>query len=98
MLQTLVKNAVKHGIAPAVEGGAIDLRIEREESAGYRLTLKNTGVPYQSDGRSGTGLRNTRERLTLLYGPESRFQIGQSGPRETMVSFHVSGESLNDTN
>jgi LytS/YehU family sensor histidine kinase len=96
MLQTLVENAVKHGIAPAVEGGAIDLTVLGDRREGYKRTLKNTGIPYEGTKSGGTGLRNTRERLKLLYGAASRFSIARTGPRETVVSFHVSGASLND--
>ncbi len=58
--------------------------------------LSRTLVANRRSGAAGTGLRNTRERLTLLYGAQSQFQIARTGPRETVVSFNVTGDCLND--
>lgn len=98
MLQTLVENAVKHGIAPSLTGGSIDLAIDQPAMEWYRLTLTNTGAPYTKPAGmgTGTGLRNTRERLSLLYGSHSRFQISRTAKDETTVSFYFSGACLND--
>jgi two-component system sensor histidine kinase AlgZ len=66
MLQPLVENAIRHGIAPLSAPGQLDILVER---AGARLL-----VDVQNDGRqsaqagSGIGLANVRERLRHLYG------------------------------
>lgn len=71
LLQPLVENAVRHGIAPLRNGGTVDVRARRE---GDRLTLEIAddgpgfpGDPAASMNR-GLGLGNTRARLELLYG------------------------------
>ena len=100
MLQTLVENAVKHGIAPSLDGGEIEVGVEAASGKGYRATITNTGAPYddgRKSGQYGTGLRNTRERLTLLYGKESDFQIVKTGLRQTAVSFCFSGACLDES-
>lgn len=75
LLLTLVENAVRHGIDPAVKGGRIDVRATRE---GRRLALlvTDTGVGLQGSGASqGTGLANLRERLQLAFGSDAELQL-----------------------
>jgi two-component system, LytTR family, sensor kinase len=76
ILQPLVENAVRHGIAPTVEGGKITIRSELHELA-LRILVKNTGarhaLPLKTTG--GIGLSNTAERLRTLYAPHHKFEI-----------------------
>lgn len=46
-LQTLVENAVKHGIAPSIEGGRIAIEIAQQPNKLYSLRVTNTGIRYQ---------------------------------------------------
>lgn len=75
MLQTLVENAVRHGIAKMKQGGEV-LITARPHEEGMLLRVSNTGY-YGGDtlGESGIGLRNTRDRLHHLYGGRARFDI-----------------------
>ncbi|HEY4363670.1 MAG TPA: histidine kinase [Bryobacteraceae bacterium] len=68
LLQTLVENAIKHGIARQPQGGRIVIR-GAKQSNGVLLRVENTGSlsPASSSGGS-LGLANARERLRLLYG------------------------------
>ncbi|MDL2355131.1 MAG: histidine kinase [Pseudomonadota bacterium] len=76
MLQPLVENAIRHGIAPLSTPGRLDILVKR---AGARLL-----VDVQNDGRqpahagSGIGLANVRERLRHLYGDDQRVDAGWS--------------------
>src|SRR5947207_4226537 len=66
MLATLVENAIKHGIAPLAEGGAIRIKAERLTDA-LRLTVADTGCGFfAGSSGSGVGLANIRARLAAL--------------------------------
>ena len=86
MLQTLVENGIKHGIARLVEGGKISI-----EAAvlGERLNIRirNSGQCCQPDeaGSRGLGIENTRQRLKLIYGDAAVFSIGNETP-ETVLT------------
>ncbi|HMN04925.1 MAG TPA: histidine kinase [Flavobacteriales bacterium] len=75
MLQTLVENAVRHGIAKVKQGGEVFISAAPWEG-GMLLTVRNTGH-YKEGGQagSGIGLRNTRQRLHHLYGGKARMEI-----------------------
>ncbi len=70
LLQPLVENAIRHGIALRTEGGAMRLGIEGEQHL-LRIELHNEGVPATSDERAqrstAIGLANMRQRLETLY-------------------------------
>jgi hypothetical protein len=94
-LQTLVENAVKHGIAPSIEGGRIEIAISQQSDKLYRLSVTNTGTPYQPQvAANGTGLANTRARLNLLYGHRHQFKIECDDQRRTIASFNFTGEKI----
>lgn len=78
ILQPLVENALRHGIAPRISGGRIDVTARQ---AGDRLilTVRDDGVGLSpdkiSDFHSGVGLSNTRSRLENLYRDRHRFEF-----------------------
>ncbi len=81
VLQPLVENAIRHGIAHLVEGGAIRLAASL---AGGRLELavENPCDPDRPRGPTpGVGLANVRSRLVALYGTQARFEAAESGGR-----------------
>ncbi len=70
LLQPLVENAIRHGVAPRPAGGRVVFRAERQ---GERLTIEvcddGPGFPALPVGfAEGLGIRNTRERLRQLFG------------------------------
>lgn len=93
MLQTLVENAVRHGIAKRTEGGEVLIGAQRGLN-GLVLSVRNTGhfVPGRVEG-SGIGLRNTRERLERLYGEQAVLSIHN---RDGMVVTEVEIPATND--
>ncbi len=77
MLQTLVENAIKHGISKQMKGGVI--RIVSAVSGGrHQLLVQNTGHlnGYAKHG-GGFGIASTKDRLNLLYGENASFEISQ---------------------
>ncbi|MFO1198604.1 MAG: histidine kinase [Burkholderiaceae bacterium] len=71
-LQTLVENAIKHGIEPATRGGEIAVRA-RPDDGGWRIEVADSGVGLRDaatpGASTGTGLANLGERLRLALGP-----------------------------
>jgi len=75
LLQPLAENALHHGIEPAECGGRLEIRVRAHQHT-MTLELLDDGVGLAASGkRNGTGLRNTRERLTHLYGDAGQLEI-----------------------
>jgi two-component system sensor histidine kinase AlgZ len=76
LLQPLVENAVKHGIAGMVEGGSIRLAVRRQ-GADVSVTVENAFDPEMAPPRNlGLGLDHVRRRLHLRYGEDAAFDAG----------------------
>ena len=94
MLQTLVENAIKHGVSTAVKGGFVEVCSDIVADK-LHITIRNTGVLGDKEASGGFGLANTAQRLELLYGPEAQFQIFQedentnNGPFNTGSIVHA---------
>ena len=73
LLQQLVENAVKHGVAQDTAGGEIVIS-GRNTAAGLELRVENTGTLKEST-RKGFGIENVRERLRLLCGAAASFDL-----------------------
>jgi sensor histidine kinase YesM len=79
LLQTLVENAVKYGIAPRREGGEIAITA-RCEHGQLRLQVTNPGTLAAGGGSTGVGLRNAAERLQLLFGAQATLDLREGPP------------------
>lgn len=78
ILQPLVENAIKHGIAPRSSGGRIDINASRNNGdLEISVTDDGLGVPFGDVDNlvEGIGLSNTRRRLKHLYGDKHRFDL-----------------------
>jgi len=79
VLQPLVENALRHGIAPKVSGGRIDIVARRDSSGQLALVVRDDGYGVPHDElealNEGVGVSNTRSRLALLYGDRYRFEF-----------------------
>ncbi len=87
LLQTLVENAIKHGVSKPIKGGFIHLQTYIEQD---HLTIKinNTGQLKTTESE-GFGLENTAQRLQLIYGASSKFDIEQLGPDVVSATIFV---------
>ena len=77
VIQPLVENAVKHGIALLDEGGEI-LMLGRLVKEGLRFSIENPYDPLAPASRSGIGLANVRQRLEARYGNAARLEVEAS--------------------
>lgn len=82
MLQTIVENAIKHGISKTMEGGLILVETKKEVNGSICLIVRNTGI-LQTDKDSGIGIENTVRRLDLLYKGKATIELIQE--REFVV-------------
>ena len=91
ILQPLVENAVRHGIASA---GRVAVRVARDGDT-LRMEVSDSGAACPSDGH-GIGLANTRARLERLYGAAQRFELAQTAAGTKAIielPFHRAGEA-----
>ena len=106
ILQPIVENAIRHGIAPRSTLGLIEIHTERHNGT-LRIQVRDNG-PGLSDHRTsenvfkkGLGLANTEKRLEQLYGAEHVFDIGDD-PRGGLlvtleIPFHKDGSTSGPT-
>lgn len=74
MLQTLVENAIKHGISRVVNGGTVRIG-SHLKNLHHEITIENTGQILEARNGQGFGLQSTRQRLSLLFGSRASFDI-----------------------
>lgn len=92
LLQPIVENSIRHGLAPKLAGGAVTLRARRL-AAQIELEIEDNGcgmVPEQVAPRGhGIGLSNVRERLQVLYGGAATLDIRSHPGEGTLVRICV---------
>ncbi|HLM60535.1 MAG TPA: histidine kinase [Pyrinomonadaceae bacterium] len=97
ILQPIVENAIRHGIAPRAEAGLIQVQVRRENGF-VELSVKDNGVGLnETEGiKSGIGLSNTRKRLEKLYGEQYGFEISSPSTGgfqvKLKIPFHTNGD------
>jgi LytS/YehU family sensor histidine kinase len=74
MLQTLVENAIKHGLEPKPEGGRLEIGAEIVDGQ-LAVHVLDTGMGFMPKAEGGVGLANVRERLTALYNGRAELII-----------------------
>ena len=90
MVQTLVENAIKHGLEPKPEGGRLKLKAEVVHGK-LSVTVADTGLGFgrAATAGGGVGLANIRERLQLLYGAKASLTITENPGGGTRVTLAV---------
>ncbi|HTE43754.1 MAG TPA: histidine kinase [Gemmatimonadaceae bacterium] len=85
VLQPLVENALRHGIARRSEGGTVEI-VARREGETLVLTVRDDGQGLAKvPPPFGVGLTNTRERLRTMYGNDASLSIVPSSQRGTIA-------------
>jgi hypothetical protein len=83
VLQPLVENAVRHGVAHVLDSGLVRIRVEKRVAT-LVVTVDNPCDADRPAGRgTGLGLRNVRERLDSLYGGDALLQTEEKDGRFT---------------
>jgi signal transduction histidine kinase len=97
MLQSLVENAIKHGLEPKAEGGRLTLRAQIEHGR-LALSVADTGLGFgqSATGGTGVGLANIRERLALLYGAKASLDVADNPAGGTIATITVPYRSLEE--
>jgi signal transduction histidine kinase len=90
MLQSLVENAIKHGLEPKAEGGLLMVSAEIVHGK-LAVTVADTGLGFGVADTAGTGigLSNIRERLALLYGGKASLTVTETVGGGTTVTITV---------
>ncbi len=98
MIQSLVENAIKHGLEPKAEGGELMIRAEILHGK-LAVTVADTGLGFGKAATAGTGvgLANIRERLQLLYGNAATLAVTENLPSGTKVTVTVPYKSIDIT-
>jgi LytS/YehU family sensor histidine kinase len=90
MLQSLVENAIKHGLECKPEGGTLRVKAEVAHNK-LHVTVSDDGVGFGVMPSKGTGLglSNTRERLKLLHGEAGQLHISPNSPGGVIATIEV---------
>ncbi len=90
MLQSLVENAIKHGLEPKADGGTLLVSAEIVHGK-LEVTVADSGLGFGKAATAGTGigLSNIRERLQLLYGNKAALKITENAGGGTAVTITV---------
>lgn len=93
ILQPLVENAFRHGLADRVDGGSVIVRAARDASGRLRLTVEDDGeglpAGWAMASAEGVGLRMTAARLEQRYGSAAAFGVASRPGGGTIATIEV---------
>jgi two-component system, LytTR family, sensor kinase len=93
LLQPIVENCLKHGLAPKLEGGRIQLRATNRD-ARLHIEIQDNGIGISEEKMphvyvEGIGLSNVRERLRVLYGTDFQLSIESRSGEGTVIRIDI---------
>jgi two-component system LytT family sensor kinase len=93
LLQPMIENAIKHGLAPRLEGGQIHLRIHRRDGR-LAIAIDDNGMGMSPERLlevygGGIGISNVHERLRLLYGDQFEMDIRSQEGEGTQIRIEI---------
>jgi two-component system LytT family sensor kinase len=87
LIQPLVENSIKHGIASAINGGTISVEAKKVDGVCV-ITVSDSGKGFEdASDSSGFGLRSIQDRLRLLYGDKASLEVVQNGCCKIVITF-----------
>jgi two-component system LytT family sensor kinase len=97
LLQPLVENSIKHGLAPKIDGGSITLRSRIQESKliiqveddGVGMSAPPAIAAEQMGSGRGIGMMNVAERLHVLFGDQGRMTVQSRDGQGTLVMLEM---------
>ena len=95
ILQPIVENALRHGIAKRSEAGVIEISA-RESDGELVLTVRDNGPGYYPEPEVGLGVTNTRARLETLFGEAGRLEVINAEEGGTVVTIRFPLRTAND--
>jgi LytS/YehU family sensor histidine kinase len=84
-IQSLVENAIKHGIEKRKSGGFISVRVEMENDF-VKISVQNPGKLTNDINDTGIGLNNLKERLLLQYNRNASFEIKEMNDETVLTT------------
>ncbi|WP_077924040.1 histidine kinase [Spirosoma sp. 209] len=95
LLQPIVENAIKHGIAKRADSGRIDVRIY-EKAGELHLCVHDNGPAFPDEMSGGYGLRSIQDKLKLLYGDDGRVELQNWPLKQVLLSIKLAKLVHND--
>lgn len=98
LLQPLVENAVRHGVAPHAEGGVVRVQaapVWTHDADQVELTVADSGPGFANTDletvvdEEGVGLSNTKRRLETLYGEQHSFDLGEAAEGGARITIRI---------
>ncbi|HEY6626648.1 MAG TPA: histidine kinase [Ignavibacteriaceae bacterium] len=94
MIQTLVENGIKHGVAKRTEGGEIHLKsklLTTTNGSKLKIEIRNSGhfSEEQLKSSNGFGVSNTKHRLNLLFGDDAYFTIKNENGNTVLAEIEI---------